>query len=604
MAPKSQPSEEEFGGLGEEGDPAAAQPGGGPNIKAPAYDPKSMTMKDYKRRVAVFRIRTRLPVEKQAAELYAELQGDAWVHAEDLDPMTLQNAGGVQMLLDFLADKFDDEKAMELGSELKAFFTKMRRESGEEIRNYINRFDSQVSRLKTLQIEFPDQALAWPFMRRLGLPPDREAGVLNAKQNKYELKPLQKQTLLNVKDARALDKFNPQRPVPAQPATAKGGARQRRWGAHLTENHEEDGNFEAFETQVEDDDLPEELLEEEDEAEAEVFKLEKMLARAKDRQKDAKQARGFYHRDRLPGHKGGGRGPSSPSAGGKGGSERIKKLKARTHCAVCQKIGHWKGDPECPGPPKKAHMTTTDDNHSLEDDQAAEQFYTSWHDKEQQIATQSFFINSVKMTDAVNVIMATKEELLQQCGGKLLPDSRCAKSVGGQVWYDDIKKKLAKLGLKPIEFNEREAFRFGAGKPIMSTIGALFPLAVRGRHFTLRISIVPCLAPALLSQKALGQLGAVHDHEVEAGESTMTFRKLGVSDLELGQTKSGHPSFNVLEFDRAHLFTLGNVYVGLQRSARHFDFSIESDPNYYAINFSIESDPNHNTINFKESDPN
>eukprot|EP00959_Pyramimonas_sp_CCMP1952_P029310 615364-Pyramimonas_sp.AAC.1 len=82
----------------------------------------------------------------------------------------------------------------------------MRRESGEEVRNYINRFDSQ-----TLPIEFPDQALAWLFMWCLGLPPERSWSV-NANQNKYEFKPLQKQTLLNVKGARALDKFNPPGP--------------------------------------------------------------------------------------------------------------------------------------------------------------------------------------------------------------------------------------------------------------------------------------------------------------------------------------------------------------------------------------------------------
>eukprot|EP00959_Pyramimonas_sp_CCMP1952_P262633 5491739-Pyramimonas_sp.AAC.1 len=72
---------------------------------------------------------------------------------------------------------------MERGGELETFFAKMRRESGEEVSNYVNRLDSQASRLKTLQMEFPDQALARSFMRRLGLPPDREAGVLNANQN-------------------------------------------------------------------------------------------------------------------------------------------------------------------------------------------------------------------------------------------------------------------------------------------------------------------------------------------------------------------------------------------------------------------------------------
>eukprot|EP00959_Pyramimonas_sp_CCMP1952_P216683 4531659-Pyramimonas_sp.AAC.1 len=68
-----------------------------------------------------------------------------------------------------------------------------------------------------MHIEFPDQALAWLLMWWLGLPPNREAGVLNAIQNKYELKPLQKQTLLNVQDAKALDKHRPRRPAPMTP---------------------------------------------------------------------------------------------------------------------------------------------------------------------------------------------------------------------------------------------------------------------------------------------------------------------------------------------------------------------------------------------------
>ena len=45
----------------------------------------------------------------------------------------MQDEGGAQALLDLLAEKFDDEKAMELGAELEAFFAKMRRESGEDM---------------------------------------------------------------------------------------------------------------------------------------------------------------------------------------------------------------------------------------------------------------------------------------------------------------------------------------------------------------------------------------------------------------------------------------------------------------------------------------
>ena len=81
MAPKAAPEDDE------------ARNGNTPGYteKMPSYDPQTMTMKDFRRRVAVFKIRTRVPVEKQAAELHGELKGDVWVHAEDLDLMTLQD---------------------------------------------------------------------------------------------------------------------------------------------------------------------------------------------------------------------------------------------------------------------------------------------------------------------------------------------------------------------------------------------------------------------------------------------------------------------------------------------------------------------------------
>ena len=164
------------------------------------------------------------------------------------------------------------------------------------------------------------------------------------------------------------------------------------------QDHEPDeGDHQEYDMEADAEDVPEELLEEQVEAEAEVFKLEKMLARAKDRQKDAKQARGFYHRGRLPGTGKGGSGKGRDAGHGRGGgkgSERIQKLKARTHCAVCSKLGHWKGDPECPGPPRKVHINAGEDEGQPEEaERPSEGYFTSslnWRAKEQQIANQSF----------------------------------------------------------------------------------------------------------------------------------------------------------------------------------------------------------------------
>eukprot|EP00974_Lingulodinium_polyedra_P070056 6778884-Lingulodinium_polyedra.AAC.1 len=74
--------------------------------------------------------------------------------------------------------------------------------------------------------------------------------------------------------------------------------------------------------------------------------------------------------------------------------------------------------------------------------------------------------------------------MLKDCGGMLTLDSACSRSVGGQAWYQDLKKRLLAAGCRPIEYPEREPFRFGASKTIYSTVGALIPCAVGGAGFT------------------------------------------------------------------------------------------------------------------------
>ena len=61
-------------------------------IKVPNFDPQKIALR------GCFRNRTRVPLEKQTAELYGEFKGDAWAHAEYLDPATLQNDDGTLTL--------------------------------------------------------------------------------------------------------------------------------------------------------------------------------------------------------------------------------------------------------------------------------------------------------------------------------------------------------------------------------------------------------------------------------------------------------------------------------------------------------------------------
>eukprot|EP00959_Pyramimonas_sp_CCMP1952_P042057 879476-Pyramimonas_sp.AAC.1 len=68
--------------------------------------------------------------------------------------------------------------------------------------------------------------------------------------------------------------------------------------------------------------------------------------------------------------------------------------------------------------------------HQAESGQPAEGYFAtavSWTAKEEQVAKQSFFMHG--NYPAMNVVMASKEELLQQRDATLWPDSCCAKII-------------------------------------------------------------------------------------------------------------------------------------------------------------------------------
>ena len=63
-----------------------------------------------------------------------------------------------------------------------------------------------------------------------------------------------------------------------------------------------------------------------------------------------------------------------------------------------------------------------------------------------------------------------------------------------------------------------------------------------GKHkVALKVAVVNGEVPLLVSRPALGQLGMVMD----IAENTATFSKVGVMDMELSVTETGHPAFPI-----------------------------------------------------------
>lgn len=121
------------------------------------------------------------------------------------------------------------------------------------------------------------------------------------------------------------------------------------------------------------------------------------------------------------------------------------------------------------------------------EDQAAANFF---------VRHQSFMMSHAACP--LSNVMQIKEEFIEQCSGCMLSDTCCANC--GQYWYDGMKHKLKRFEPKPSKYTEREDFCFGAGKPAYNILGALTQLAAKGKCYTVRVSIVPVLVPAIISR--------------------------------------------------------------------------------------------------------
>ena len=119
-----------------------------------------------------------------------------------------------------------------------------------------------------------------------------------------------------------------------------GGHKRDHKKVCATEAHDEERKAEIDSASTDssddyDEDLPDELRDAIDEAEEQVAFFTKKMVRAKDKLKEAKQARGYFAK------RDGGHPPKKDDP-------KIAKMKSRTHCGACGQKGHWRGDPQCP----------------------------------------------------------------------------------------------------------------------------------------------------------------------------------------------------------------------------------------------------------------
>ena len=289
--------------------------GGSDKISVPEFsgedDKDGMVTRGYLRKVAAWRRMTRLRPNKQALALYNNLTGRAWRDAEELDLALLDSVNGVDVFTRWVSEKYLDKEVVKVGKCMLEFFKHLKKGYGQEIRDFNQEYDRQVSRLKEVGCSLPDLCLAWLYVDKLRLENGAELNLLSSTGNKYELSKLQDAAVIQDRMNRRL--WEPR----------KYGDKDKKGShhAHVTENAEAEEDDEGEMSEGE-----EEMFPESDEETQEAYVT---FQNAKSKYQALLKSRGTATNQTSK-------------------EDRIKQAKARSYCSACKRRGHWHRDPECP----------------------------------------------------------------------------------------------------------------------------------------------------------------------------------------------------------------------------------------------------------------
>ena len=289
--------------------------GGHDKIQVPEYsgedDRDGLKAKGYIRKVEAWRRVTRLSRGKQALMLYNSLSGRAWRDAEELDLSLLDTDNGVEIFLSWIKDKYMDREVTKVGRYMSDFFKVLKKTANQDIRDFNQEFDRQISRLREVGCTLPDNCLAWWYVDKMRLDNATELNLLSSVGNLYNLQKLQDAAIIQ-------DRMN-RRLWERRPDGDKRTEEKRKGHQALMTSLDDDDedNEEPALSDIEE----EEFIDDEHTHEAFVA-----FRNAKSKYRAALKERGYTQSK----------------------DERLQQAKARSYCSVCHKKGHWHKDPECP----------------------------------------------------------------------------------------------------------------------------------------------------------------------------------------------------------------------------------------------------------------
>ncbi|CAE7529744.1 GIP [Symbiodinium sp. CCMP2592] len=458
-------------------------------------DELGLTARSYLRQVEAWSKVTRTAPSQQALLLYQNLSGRAWVESEELNVEDLASERGLQIFKSWIRERYQEVEVSRIAETLTLFFKKMKRQSGQSIREFNSVFDRAHSRLLEIDCKLPEVARAWAYLNALGLSNTEELSLLASVGNDYSTAKLQKAAILHEKSLRG-----PWVPKP------KGEGKGTK-STFMAVIDEDDATRNAAEHDQGDD--TEELLSEA--AAVELHEAYVAQESAKARYRDVVKARGVDPESlkRKPADEG-----SRLQL-----DDRLAQAKLRSYCAGCGRRGHWHKDPECPN------------------NQSGNAPAKPRNPQDHQVHATSVCSGTVPVVVEVAYMVGDLG------GDRLLAitDTACSKSVMGQGWLESYVKLAKEVGIEVQFLDCHDDFRFGASKLFHASYSATIMIQIRSRTFMLKASVVQGEVPLLMSRSALSKLGMIYDVE----EHSAKFRNLGIEKYTLLTTDSGHPAIPV-----------------------------------------------------------
>ena len=559
-------------------------------LKVPTFDgggedkDVGHSARSYIRRIQVWLRCTKMPLHQRALALYDALTDRAWVYAEELDVDILASDHGIPYYLEWVQTRFMDVEVTKIAQMMNDLFRKCRRRQDQSIRDFNVEFERMVLRLHEVKCTLPPLVKAWLYVDKLRLNEQEELALLASVGNEYDVRRLQHAALVQDRSLRR-GGSEPWKP---------GGAQKPKWQrqtVHLTgigEDSSEEDDFVAGPSHESDSDLLEE-----DEASAQhtafmayqgakakykdalrgrgtdAAELEKIadarLKRAKMRSFcSVCKRRGHWHRDPECPLRNKGAPPSSTAADkGSNGTQHAEmcytvhmvencnplaedevvssetqnfepaketytiadksdgvpprrseamKLKSKSICSACNQRGHWRQDPACP-------LRNSGAPSEPQDIKLAKETYPIIDEDD-------------------GVPPKQREPMLA------IVDTACSKSVAGHDWFERYCAEADARGL-PIELvHEEDNFKFGASRVHRSSFGVWAWFGIAGRWAAVKVAVVNCKVPLLLSRPALAQLGTNFD----LASQQLSLRALDLWNLPLQQCPTGHPALVVSDF--------------------------------------------------------